>query len=164
MRETPEGMVASDMLRLCLSALALWLWMLGPAEACRLPAAGPAERMARDYVTVATARVSSVQSLSPERPNRAFIAELEILETIEGQEQRGRVRLDHAERTECPTVLPLPREDEIWVVYLEWQAGDGGPVNAAWPLAWAQQLDPRFGGAPRPGRAISARRAERIDG
>ena len=131
-----------------LFALAIAALGSDAALACPRPIAGPGERMAGDYVTVAVATIVAVRSRTPERPNRAFTAELEIDRVVEGHSQDGRLRLEHAERTECPRVLPLPVEGEAWVVYLEWEAGDGGPVINAWPLTWSQRLDPRFGGRP----------------
>jgi hypothetical protein len=117
------------------------------AQACMRPIDGPGERMAEGrWVTVAVATVVAVDSRAPERPNRAFTAEFTIARMVEGHPQSGRLRMWHEERTECPRVLPLPVEGEPWVVYLEWDARGDGPVTNAWPLRWAERLDPRFGG------------------
>jgi len=116
------------------------------ARACMRPIDTPAERMAGDYVTVAVATVVAVNVRAPERPNRAFTAEFEIDRTVGGHPQTGRLRLWHEEQTECPRVLPLPVVGEVWAVYLEWDARGDGPVVEAWPLVWAERLDPRFGG------------------
>lgn len=115
------------------------------AQACMRPIDGPGERMAERYVTVAVATVVEVRSQAPERPNREFTAILEINRVVEGHPQSGRLTLRHAERTECPRVLSLPVAGEAWVVY-PWTAGEGGPVHDAWPVTWAERLDPRFGG------------------
>lgn len=138
------------MIRPAAVAAALVLSLLAPAaaEACMRPIAGPAERMADDYVTVATVTVTAVRSHAPERPNRAFDAEFEIDRVVEGHPPGGRLRLRHEERTECPRVLPLPTVGEAWVVYLEWDARGDGPAANAWPLTWAERLDARFGGDP----------------
>ena len=136
------------MVRTPLIALALALLAPSAVGACPRPIAGPGERMAGDYVTVALATVVEVRSRAPERPNRAFTAGFEIDRMVEGHPQSGRLRLWHEERTECPRVLPLPVEGETWVVYLEWDAAGDGPVADAWPLSWAERLDARFGGAP----------------
>lgn len=135
------------MVRLLLFALVAWLVSAAGASACRRPIAGPEEIMARDFVTVATARVLSVEAADPSRPNRAFVASLQITDTVEGFAQTGRLTLHHREVTECPRRLPLPQVGEEWVVYLEWEAGDGGPVYYAWPKSWAERLDVRFGGS-----------------
>ena len=134
------------MLRPVVIALILSLAAPAAARACMRPIDGPAEVMARNYVTVAVATVEAVRTRAPERPNRAFEAEFRIERVVEGYRQAGRLRLSHEERTECPRVLPLPVEGEPWVVYLEWDAGGDGPVTNAWPLSWAKRLDPRFGG------------------
>lgn len=134
------------MIRTPLIALALALLAPSAVGACPRPIAGPGERMARAYVTVAVATVVEVRSRAPERPNRAFTAQFEIDHMVEGHPQTGRLRLWHEERTECPLVLPLPVEGEPWAVYLDWDAGGDGPVADAWPLSWARRLDPRFGG------------------
>lgn len=136
------------MARTPLIAVGLVLLAASAAAACPRPIAGPGERMAEDYVTVATATVVEVRSQAPERPNRAFAAAFEIDRVVEGYPQSGRLRLWHEERTECPRVLPLPVEGETWVVYLEWNAAGDGPVANAWPLTWAERLDARFGGRP----------------
>lgn len=134
-----------------LTALVLSLLAPAAAEACMRPIDGPAERMAERYVTVAVVTVVAVRSRAPERPNRAFDAEFEIDRVVEGHPQSGRLRLWHEERTECPRVLPLPEVGETWVVYLEWDARGDGPAGDAWPLTWAERLDPRFGGDPEAG-------------
>ena len=136
------------MIRPVLIALGLSLAVPGAVHACMRPIDGPAEIMARDYVTVAVATVATVRSRATERPNRAFTAEFRIDRAVEGHPQSGRLRLWHEERTECPRVLPLPVEGEPWVVYLEWDAAGDGPVTRAWPLSWAKRLDRRFGGRP----------------
>jgi hypothetical protein len=130
------------------AAIAVLLVLFAPvaAEACMRPIAGPGERMAGRYVTIAVATVVAAKSRAPERPNRAFTAEFEIERVVDGYPQSGRLRLWHEEMTECPRVLPLPVVGEQWAVYLPWQAGEGGPVTDAWPLSWAERLDPRFGG------------------
>lgn len=131
------------------AALALVFALAGPgsADACIRPIAGPGERIAEGrWVTVALATVREVESRSPERPNRAFVAVLEIDRVVEGHPQAGPLLLRHEERTECPRVLPLPAAGETWVVYLPWDAGGDGPVHDAWPLTWAARVDPRFGG------------------
>lgn len=134
------------MMRTALIVLALSLAAPVAARACMRPIDTPAERMAGDYVTVAVATVVAVDVRAPERPNRAFTAEFGIDRTVEGHPQTGSLRLRHEERTECPRVLPLPVVGEAWVVYLEWDAHGDGPVTEAWPLVWAERLDPRFGG------------------
>lgn len=118
----------------------------GAAQACMRPIPGPGEVMARPYVTVAVATVVEVDSRATARPNRAFTAAFRIDRVVEGHPQSGRLVLRHEEMTECPRVLPLPVVGESWVVYLPWRAGEGGPVTDAWPLTWAERLDPRFGG------------------
>lgn len=118
------------------------------AHACMRPIAGPGERMAEPYVTVAVATVLEVRPEARDRPNRDFTAVLEIDRVVEGHRQSGRLVLRHAERTECPVVRPLPVVGEAWAVYLPWTAGEGGPVYDAWPLTWAERLDRRFGGRP----------------
>lgn len=134
------------MIRPILLALVLSLAAPVAARACMRPIDTPAERMSEAYVTVAVATVVAVDVRAPERANRAFTAEFEIDRTIEGYPQAGRLRLWHEERTECPRVLPLPAVGEAWAVYLEWDAQGDGPVTEAWPLVWAEHLDPRFGG------------------
>jgi hypothetical protein len=135
------------MIRTALIALALSLAVPVAANACMRPIAGPGERIAEGrWVTVAVATVVAVESQAPERPNRAFTADFRIDRVVEGHPQSGRLHLWHEERTECPRVLPLPVEGEAWVVYLEWDARGDGPVTEAWPLGWAERLDPRFGG------------------
>lgn len=134
------------MRRAALIGLAMAAFIPDAALACMLPIAGPGERMAERYVTVAVATVVAVETRAPERPNRAFNAVFEIDRVVEGHPQSGRLRLWHEERTECPRVLPLPVEGEKWVMYLEWDARGDGPVTNAWPLIWAERLDARFGG------------------
>ncbi len=135
------------MIRAALIALVLALAAAPAAQACMRPIDGPGERMAEGrWVTVALATVAVVESQAPERPNRAFTADFRIDRVVEGHPQGGRLRMRHEERTECPRVLPLPVEGEAWVVYLEWDARGDGPVTNAWPLSWAERLDPRFGG------------------
>ena len=137
------------MIRPVLIALALSLAAPVAVRACIRPIDGPGERMSEGrWVTVAVATVTAVESQAPERPNRAFTADFRIERVAEGHPQSGRLRLRHEERTECPRVLPLPVVGEAWVVYLEWDARGDGPVTNAWPLSWAQRLDPRFGGRP----------------
>ena len=117
------------------------------AHACMHPVDVPGETMAEGrWVTVAVASVVEVRSRAPERPNRAFDAVFRIDRTVDGHPQAGRLTLRHAEMTECPVVLPLPVVGEPWAVYLEWDAQGDGPVAWAWPLTWAERLDPRFGG------------------
>lgn len=135
------------MIRAALFALVLSLAAAPAARACMRPIDGPGERMTEGrWVTVALATVVAVESQAPERPNRAFTAGFRIERVVEGHPQGGRLRMRHEERTECPRVLPLPVEGEPWVVYLEWDARGDGPVTNAWPLSWAERLDPRFGG------------------
>ena len=135
------------MIRAALIALVLALAAAPAAQACMRPIDGPGERKAEGrWVTVALATVAVVESQAPERPNRAFTADFRIDRVVEGHPQGGRLRMRHEERTECPRVLPLPVEGEAWVVYLEWDARGDGPVTNAWPLGWAERLDPRFGG------------------
>jgi hypothetical protein len=130
-----------------LAALAIAFGAPGAADACIRPIAGPGERIAEGrWVTVALATVREVETRSPERPNRAFVAVLEIDRVVDGRAQSGRLVLRHEERTECPRVLPLPAVGERWVVYLPWDARGDGPVHDAWPLNWAERVDPRFGG------------------
>jgi len=137
------------MIRAAVIALAMSLAAPVAAGACPRPIAGPGEAMTEGrWITVAVATVASVESRSPERPNRAFDAGFEIDRVVEGYPQAGRLRLSHEERTECPRVLPLPVVGEAWAVYLEWDARGDGPVTQAWPLVWAERLDPRFGGRP----------------
>lgn len=118
------------------------------AHACMLPPPGPGERIAGPWSAVAVVTVLDVQSRAPERPNRAWTAQAEVARVVEGALQVDRLRLWHEELSECPEVLPLPVADEPWVVYLEGRAGEGGLAPNAWPLTWAQRLDPRFGGQP----------------
>lgn len=133
--------------RAAVSALVMAALAPDAAMACMRPIAGPGERMAEGrWVTVAVATVVAVASRDSERPNRAFTADLRIDRVVDGYPQAGRLRLRHEERTECPRVLPLPAEGEAWAVYLEWDARGDGPVTQAWPLTWAERLDPRFGG------------------
>lgn len=135
------------MIRTVLIALALTLTAPLAARACMRPIDTPGERMAEGrWVTVAVATVVAVESQAPERPNRAFTAQFRIDRVVEGHRQGGRLRMWHEERTECPRVLPLPAVGETWAVYLEWDARGDGPVTEAWPLTWAERLDPRFGG------------------
>lgn len=150
------------MMRLLLFALIAWLVSAAGASACRRPIAGAEEIMARDFVTVAAATVLSVEAADPSRPNREFVASLQITSTIEGFTQTGRVILRHREVTECPRRLPMPQVGEEWVVYLEREADDGGPVSYAWPKSWAERLDAGFEGNPRvhaeiPGIALDDR-------
>ena len=148
---TREGQVAYglNMLRAVFLAGLGSILVHSGAQACRLPIAGPAQIMSRDFVTVATARVVAVRSASKEHPNRAFTADLELLRTLEGTPQTGHVVLRHREATECPRVLPLPRKGDVWAVYLAWEARPGGPVTYAFPIDWAEALDRRLGGTPR---------------
>lgn len=136
------------MVRAAAFAILVVVWAgPGPADACIRPIAGPGERIAEGrWATVALATVRQVESRSPERPNRAFVAVLEIDRVVQGHPQAGRLVLRHEERTECPRVLPLPTQGETWVVYLPWDARGDGPVHDAWPLTWAKRIDPRFGG------------------
>ncbi|WP_374516737.1 hypothetical protein [Brevundimonas sp.] len=130
-----------------LAALAIALGAPGPAGACIRPMDTPGERMVEGrWTTVATATVVEVESRSPERPNRAFTAAFETTRQVEGWPQTGRYRLWHEEHTECPVALPLPVEGEVWVLYFQGRSEAGGLVHSAWPLSWAQRLDPRFGG------------------
>jgi hypothetical protein len=136
------------MFRAALIAVALAFTLAAPsARACIRPVDVPGETMAEGrWVTVAVASVVEVRSRAPERPNRAFDAVFRIERTIDGHPQAGRLTLSHQEVSECPIVLPLPVVGEPWAVYLEWDARGDGPVARAWPLTWAQRLDPRFGG------------------
>ena len=128
--------------------LALILSFIAPAaaQACMLPPPGPGERMAEDWATVAVVTVLEVESRAPERPNRAWSAQARISRVVEGAPRIDRLRLWHEELTECPEVLPLPVAGEAWVIYLEGRIGEGGLAPWAWPLSWAERLDPRFGG------------------
>lgn len=139
------------MRRAALIGLVMAAVAAGPALACMRPIAGPGERMAGRYVTVAVATVVAVETRAPDRPNRAFNAVFEIDRVVEGHPQSGRLRLWHAERTECPRVLPLPAVGETWVVYLDWDTRGNGLVTNAWPLTWSERLDARFGGDPEAG-------------
>jgi hypothetical protein len=139
------------MRRAALIGLVMAAFIPGTALACMLPIAGPGERMAGRYVTVAVATVVEVETRAPDRPNRAFNAVFEIDRVVEGHPQSGRLRLWHEEQTECPRVLPLPVVGETWVAYLEWDARGNGPVGDAWPLTWSERLDARFGGDPEAG-------------
>lgn len=132
------------------AVLALILSLVAPAaaQACMLPPPGPGERMAEAWTTVAVVTVLEVQSRAPERPNRAWSAQAEITRVVEGTLRVDRVRLWHQEFSECPEVLPLPVAGEAWVVYLEGRIEEGGLAPYAWPLTWAERLDPRFGGRP----------------
>ena len=132
------------MMRMFVLSVGAWTALAGGASACRAPIAGPAQIMERDFVTVATARVLSVEPADAEQPERQFTASLLISETLEGAVQARRLTLRHRETTECPRRLPLPEPGEVWVVYREWEASDGGPVTYAWPLSWAERLDRRF--------------------
>jgi hypothetical protein len=136
------------MIRAALLALTLALAAApAAATACIRPIDTPGERMDEGrWTTVATARVVEVRSRAPERPNRAFEAVMEVTRLVEGHPQAGRYRFWHAERTECPVVLPLPVEGETWALYMEGRTEEGGLVTHAWPLAWSERLDPRFGG------------------
>jgi len=116
--------------------------------------------MARDFVTVAEARVLSVEAADPSRPSRELVASLEITGTVDGYSQTGRLTLRHRGVTECPVRLPLPQLGEEWVVYLGWEAGDGGPASYAWPKSWAERLDARFGGSPQAGAEMPGRAHE----
>lgn len=147
----PSFRTVVGMIRAFALSLMLWLTAAGSALACRVPIAGPAEIMGQAFVTVAIAEVLTVEPADEQRPNRAFTATLRLLETWEGFAQAGRLTLRHREATECPRRLPLPRVGEMWVVYLEWEAGEGGPATYAWPLSWAERLDTRFGGRPEAG-------------
>ena len=129
-------------------ALMLALVAPGAAEACMRPIDGPGEWMDNRYSTVAVATIVEVRSRGPERPNRSWTAVAEITRVVEGLPQTGRYQLRHEERTECPTVLPLPVEGEAWVLYMEGMVGEGGLVPRTWPLTWSERLDARFGGDP----------------
>lgn len=137
------------MFRSAAVAFALTLAAPAAAQACMRPPAGPGERMTEGWwTTVAVATVVAVESDDLERPNREFEAEFEVARPVEGWPQAGRYSLWHAERTECPLVLPLPVEGEAWVLYFQGRTEAGGQVQYAWPLTWAERLDPRFGGDP----------------
>lgn len=133
------------------AAVAFALTLVAPvaAQACMLPPPGPGERMTEGrWSTVAVATVASVEAEADERPNRDFHAEFEASRQVEGPPQTGRYRLWHEERSDCPLVLPLPVEGEAWVLYFQGRTEAGGLVHYAWPLTWAERLDPRFGGSP----------------
>lgn len=136
------------MIRAALIAVTLAFTAAIPAaHACMHPVDVPGETMAESrWITVAVASVVEVRSRAPERPNRAFDAVFRIDRTVDGHPQAGRLTLRHEEVSECPIVLPLPVVGEPWAVYLEWDAQGDGPVAWAWPLTWAERLDPRFGG------------------
>lgn len=137
------------MIRAAVTVLALSFAAPVAAEACIRPIAGPGERMVEGrWTTVAVATVVGVESRAPERPNRAFEAVFETTHQIEGHPQTGRYRLWHEEHTECPLVLPLPVAGEAWVLYFQGRSEAGDLVHSAWPLTWAERLDPRFGGRP----------------
>ncbi len=137
------------MFRSAAVALALTLAAPAAAQACILPPPGPGERMTEGrWTTVAVATVVAVESDDPDRPNREFEATFEVTRPVEGWPQTGRYSLWHAERTECPLVLPLPVEGEAWVLYFQGRTEADGMIHYAWPLTWAERLDPRFGGDP----------------